>query len=140
MLERVVYVSRAAAGIGMTDAYDIIRVAHNRNSSFGLTGALLFSDGWFVQVLEGESFCVRERYARIASDPRHEQVDLRQQITIEEPAFPGEWMALKSGSDVDGALKVEFGYEPGFPAERFDGERLHAFMLACWHTANRAIS
>ena len=138
MRERVIYTSRAAPGVDMSDAFDIIRVAHNRNSSFGLTGALLLSDGWFAQVLEGEAFYVRERYARIAVDPRHEQLDLRQHVAIEEPSFPGEWMALKSGSEVDEALKEEFGYEPGFPAARFDGERLHAFMLACWHRANSA--
>jgi Sensors of blue-light using FAD len=138
MLERVVYTSHATAGVGMTDAYDIIRVAHNRNSTFNLTGALLLIDGCFVQVLEGESFYVRERYERIAVDPRHEQVELREQTAIESVSFPGEWMALKSGIDVDEQIKQEFNYEPGFPAESFDGSRLHEFMLACWHNANQA--
>ena len=136
MFERVIYVSRAAEGVGMVDAYDIIRVAHNRNSSFGLTGALVFADGWFAQVLEGEPFHVRERYARIAADPRHHDVDLRQQTPIAELTFPGEWMALRNDDDLGDDLRQEWNYAPGFPADGFDGERLHQFMLACWQTAS----
>ena len=48
--------------------YDNIRVAHNRNSECNLTGALLFLDGYFVQVLEGEPLRVQERFAIIAAD------------------------------------------------------------------------
>ena len=50
MHDRLVYVSRAALGIGAGEAYDNIRVSHNRNSRYGLTGALILFDGHFLQV------------------------------------------------------------------------------------------
>lgn len=137
MLERVVYVSQATTGVGLTDAYDIIRTAHNRNSEYGLTGALALVDGWFVQVLEGDAFHVRERYERISADPRHADVDLREQRPIDDVSFPGEWMALRSGAQIGPELREQFGYSPGFPAEQFDGERLHAFLLACWSSVQQ---
>ena len=139
MLERVVYVSRAAVGVGMTDAYDIIRTSHNRNSAYGLTGALALVDGWFVQVLEGDAFHVRERYERISADPRHTDVQLREQRAITAITFPGEWMALRSGAQIGPELREQFAYSPGFPAEQFDGERLHAFLRACWSTVQQPV-
>src|SRR5205823_2953007 len=39
--------------------------ARSQNKARGLTGALLVSDDWFVQVLEGEEQTVRALFARI---------------------------------------------------------------------------
>ncbi|MDO9286167.1 MAG: BLUF domain-containing protein [Aquabacterium sp.] len=131
MFERLVYVSRAAPGITARDCYDIIRVAHNRNSQFGLTGALLFLDGYFIQVLEGDRFRMRERFQVIAADRRHTDVDLRQTVACDETLFTGEWMALRSDAEVDPAVKARFGYRPGLPADAFGGEQIVAFVQAC---------
>lgn len=131
MRERLVYVSRAAPGIGAREAYDIIRVSHNRNSRYGLTGALMLVDGHFLQVLEGDAIRVRERYARIATDPRHTDVVLRQSAGIEQLSFGNDWMAMRLDDEITHATREAHGYSPGFPADRFDGDRLVAFALAC---------
>ncbi len=138
MLERVMYVSRATPGVTLADAYDIIRTAHNRNSEQGLTGALVLIDDYFVQVLEGDSFHLRERYSRIAEDPRHGTVELRDHRPIPAVSFPGEWMALRDGSQVTPQLKQRFGYRPGFSTDHFDSDHLHAFMVACWQQTQAA--
>ena len=67
MYQRFVYVSQAAPGLGARDTYDIIRVATKRNSQLCLTGALLFLDGYFVQLLEGQPHQVQSRFDRIVS-------------------------------------------------------------------------
>ena len=77
MLERIVYVSRAAAGVGDREVYRIIRCAHARNGADGLTGALIFLDGWFAQLLEGPPAAVGRAFAPIAADPRHHALSLR---------------------------------------------------------------
>ena len=131
MRERLVYVSCAAPGIGAREAYDIIRVSHNRNSRHGLTGALILIDNHFLQVLEGDGFRVRERYARIATDPRHTQVQLRQSAVIQQLSFADDWMALRHDDEIAQATRDAHAYAPGFPSDRFDGDRLVAFALAC---------
>ncbi len=131
MFERLVYVSRAAPGIEGRDCYDIIRVAHNRNSQYGLTGALLFLDGDFIQVLEGEVHRVRERYKIIAADSRHTDVDLRQAVACDELLFSGEWMALRSQAEIDPAVMARFNYQRGLPADQFSGARIIEFVQAC---------
>ena len=132
MYEQLVYVSRAAPGMDAHSAYDIIRVSHNRNSKHGLTGALVLIDGYFLQVLEGHSHSLRERFAIIEADPRHTHVSVRQSIAKRERTFPDEWMALRHGDAVDESLKLDFGYAPGFPATHFTGEKLVEFALACY--------
>lgn len=138
MFERIVYVSRAAPGIGAAQTYDIIRHAHNRNQARGLTGALLLLDGWFVQVLEGEPFRLRPCFERIERDPRHEALSLRARLHAPQRLFPGDWMALRMGQDLPPGLLQQFGYEAGLPARRFDGERLQALVLACCEHAAQA--
>jgi hypothetical protein len=111
--------------------YEIIRVAHNRNSHCGLTGALIMLDGHFLQVLEGGGFHVDQRMTAIKNDARHHALELRERRPIAAPSFPGQWMALRQADGVPAAVKARFGYEPGFPAERFSPAQLLAFALAC---------
>lgn len=138
MQHRIVYVSRAAPGLSMRDCYDIIRVAHNRNSGLGLTGALLFLDDWFIQVLEGWSSAVHARYAVIARDPRHTAVELRFDGPVAERAFPEDWMALRGDADIPAALKQAHGYLPGLPADRFSPDQVLAFVRDCCRATSPA--
>ena len=132
MYEQLVYVSRATPDMDVRGAYDIIRVSHNRNSECQLTGTLILIDGYFLQVLEGHSHLLRERFAIIAADPRHTDVSVRQSIAVSERTFPDEWMALRHGDAVDERVKLDFDYVPGFPATHFEGEKLVRFALACY--------
>jgi hypothetical protein len=132
MYRRLLYTSRAANGISVSDVYDIIRVAHNRNSESGLTGALLFLDGYFIQVLEGSPYAVAERYERIVADERHHDVVLRVDVLCNALLFEHEWMALRDGSEIEPRVFEEHEYEPGLPVDRFDGNRSLAFLLSCF--------
>ncbi len=131
MFARIAYVSRAAAGLTTPDALEIARGAAERNRRRGLTGALLFADGHFVQVLEGETLCVRDRIEAIAADPRHHAMDLRLARHVHDRLFEGEWMTLRQGNEIATGLKERFEYRPGLPGELFDGDRLVAFVHAC---------
>ena len=133
MYEQLVYISRAMPDLNAKGAYDIIRVSHNRNSKYGLTGTLILLDGYFLQVLEGHRHALRERFAIIEVGPRHTDISVRHSITMSERGFPNEWMALRHGDAVEEHLKLDFGYLPGFPETHFGGEKLVEFALACYH-------
>lgn len=53
---------------------DIFSEARANNKRAGITGALLVTDHWFVQALEGDESAVRGLYERIAKDARHDEV------------------------------------------------------------------
>ena len=131
MYQRLVYVSQASPGVAARDTYDIIRVAVNRNSQLGLTGALLFLDGHFIQLLEGQPHQVEARFKRIAADARHSSLSLRQTLRTSELLFPADWMALRSEQQIAPGVKQAFAYQPGLPATQFDPDRIVSFLLAC---------
>lgn len=135
MLERVVYVSRAAAGLRREDVFTIIRAAHPLNTLAGISGGLLFLDGWFAQVLEGTSGALDACVARVARDPRHRDFAPRSRERGFCRLFPGQAMALRSRACLDPELLTEFGYRPGFPVEVFPTDVLVEFMVRACHRA-----
>lgn len=132
MFEQMIYVSRAMPDVGARGAYDIIRVAHNRNSRDQLTGMLVFLDGFFLQVLEGRAHHLQARFEVIAADLRHADIEVRRHIKSSELVFPGEWMGLCHDRSVATTTKLAFDYQIGYPKSAFDGDKLLAFALACY--------
>ena len=132
MLERIVYLSRAAPGIVREDVFEIIRTAHRRNPAAGITGAMVDLDGWFVQILEGPGGPLDAVFARIAVDPRHGGLDLRIRTVALARLFPDQPMALRQRPHVSEALLEAFGYSPGFPVAAFPADVMCAFVVeAC---------
>ena len=56
----------------------------------GITGMLLYNDGNFMQVLEGEEEGVRDLFGKITRDPRHRGIITLLQEHQRERQFP-EW-------------------------------------------------
>jgi hypothetical protein len=67
----LIYVSRAGEQFGTGELTHILESAVRHNTAQSLTGMLLYSNGNFMHVLEGEEAAVDETYSRIQQDPRH---------------------------------------------------------------------
>ena len=70
MLVRLVYASRAVAAVDQEELVAILRKSKANNPKLGITGVLCFSEGIFLQALEGGRSAVNQLYNRIASDSR----------------------------------------------------------------------
>ena len=57
----------------------ILRVSRANNVSRNVTGALMYYDNWFAQVLEGSEESVRSLFDRIKADARHDAVQVSDQ-------------------------------------------------------------
>jgi hypothetical protein len=68
----------------------LLAVARIRNAHLRITGALLFHDGCFAQILEGDREDLTWLFASISADPRHCNVTLLQRGPILERAF-ADW-------------------------------------------------
>jgi hypothetical protein len=131
-LERALQVSRAAPGLDAAAVHAIIRHAHAGNAPAAVTGALIFVDGWFVQLLEGPSASLDACLARIRRDPRHAAVALRGRERALARIFAGQPMALRTRACLDAGLLDAFGYRPGFPVAGFPADILLEFVAqAC---------
>ena len=78
----IVYMSEYIGGSSsmFSDIGDIISTSKKKNPERGITGILLYHQGKFVQVLEGEEEELRKLMKKIATDTRHTNV----QILIDE--------------------------------------------------------
>ena len=129
LLERLVYVSRAAQGLDAGQIYAIIRQAHAGNGPAGVTGALLFLDGWFVQALEGPARTLDAWIGRIRRDPRHAGLQVRSRERVLTRVFAGQPMALRTRACIDARLLETFDYRPGFPVGAFPADVLVEFLV-----------
>ena len=67
----LVYVSSAVSPFSKSELADLLARSRANNESLGISGMLLYKDGNFMQVLEGEEKQVLALNAKISKDPRH---------------------------------------------------------------------
>ena len=80
---QVLYHSRATQRPSEGQLRGLLAQSERSNARHRVTGLLLYSDGRYVQVLEGARTEVEALYARIRCDPRHQQV-----VTVSEGLGP----------------------------------------------------
>ncbi|AFY00436.1 BLUF domain-containing protein [Bdellovibrio bacteriovorus] len=93
----LVYFSKAAEDLSYTDIREILEVSRRNNARLGITGLLIFRDGYFVQLLEGEEAPVRKVLDAIREDDRNYSVKVLIETIGEERLFPDWSMAFHDG-------------------------------------------
>lgn len=106
------YVSTATGVFGRDTLADILVTSRTLNSRNGVTGLLLYYGGHFLQVLEGSEEAVRETFGRICKDPRHHDIAVLFEETVEEPLYPDWSMGFQM---LDGSELFEFPSADGRP-------------------------
>ena len=108
MLVRLMYASRAAQSVGQAELLAILRKSKANNPALGVTGVLCYSEGIFLQVLEGGRSAVNQLYNRIAADDRHTQVELLSYEEIGERSFAGWSMGQVDMARLNPALLLKY--------------------------------
>ncbi len=110
-LYRIVYCSRnliqseGTAGDHDRELSGILQSARTNNASQGVTGALLFNEECFAQVLEGPRRSVEQIFEKIQRDRRHGQVTVIDNGSADRRDFPDWAMAHaqpSSGQQAEG--------------------------------------
>jgi len=104
---RLIYSSEAAPGLAEADLEGMLVESRFRNRAHGITGVLVFVEGAFLQILEGEKEDVLDLMERISRDPRHHGVKVFYEQEVEERAFPSWSVAYLSRSAQDVAKWAE---------------------------------
>ena len=108
MLVRLIYCSRAVAGVDHEELAAILKVSRANNHRTGITGVLCFTDGHFIQVLEGGRAAVNQLYNRIVADARHSEVTLLDYAEIGERRFAGWAMGQANMGRLNPALLLKY--------------------------------
>jgi hypothetical protein len=110
MLVRLMYASRATAGLDTEEVAAILRHSRETNAREGITGALCLCNTGrlFIQVLEGGRDAVNRRYNKISRDPRHADVTLLEFTEIAERRYAGWAMGQVNMSRLNPALLLKY--------------------------------
>lgn len=119
----LVYVSAASKLMDDVELEDVLKTSRLNNKERGITGMLLYSEGTFMQVLEGEQDEVLSLYNKIEMDDRHKGIIKLASGKLDERIF-GSWsMAFKS------ATSQEFSKISDFADSRDIDTSVHPSVL-----------
>lgn len=102
-LFQIAYISDNAASVSsehLNQVMDSIQQDSKRNNSAdNISGALMFNQLCFAQILEGESQLIERTFERIQTDPRHQNIQVLDYGPIEKRSFPDWAMAFIGEND-----------------------------------------
>lgn len=98
-LYRLVYFSSSPKPLSADALRDILQKARQSNEKTGITGMLLYKDGNFIQLLEGDEASVRETFKRIEADPRHRNIVVVFEEAVDQRIFSGWSMGCREVDD-----------------------------------------
>jgi hypothetical protein len=131
-LYRIVYFSRnritgSRAKVDQS-VLQILSVARRKNPKLGITGALMFNSGCFLQILEGMQAPLLGLFHRIKLDNRHGAVSMITFEPIAERSF-GNWsMAFVGTKESDLAQHGAIAEESGFDPSRMSSDAVSSFL------------
>ena len=114
MLNRLMYASKTAEALNPASLQALLDHARAANERRNITGMLAFDSRWFLQVLAGDRHVVNEVFSRIAADPRHRRVELREVAATEERRFARWSVAFAAADAPHRDLFLRWGKEPNF--------------------------
>ena len=107
---QIMYSSQATKPMTIAGLEEILEDARTGNQARNVTGVLVYVDGVFFQIIEGDKNIVRKLMANIASDSRHQSVKVFYEAEVDVQAFESWSMAYLS------ATAEEMSIWLGFPA------------------------
>lgn len=89
MRKAIVYVSSASEKLTEAEIHEILDYSKDWNNQHDITGILLFSEGNFLQVIEGEQTVLQNLFSNIKSDTRHKNMIKIFEKEIHREAYDG---------------------------------------------------
>lgn len=96
---QISYISSATEPMSTHSLLRLLQQCRDNNAVNGVTGMLLYSNGTFLQVLEGEQKIVEDLFEIIRNDPRHTDLRILQKKTIDKREYYDWSMGFKRISD-----------------------------------------
>ena len=130
-LMQLIYVSTADYKITHQDLESIVASSIKYKSSYFVTGMLLFFQGDFMQVLEGEEDILEETFSRICNDPRHHYIFPLIKKPINRREFSRWYMGFNNLNDMTLSLPKKYSSvaNDGFDRQKLSETPLLALDL-----------
>ncbi len=112
MLVRLLYASTLLNPQDASVIDSILAQSRKHNPASGITGILVYSEGIFLQALEGGRKQVSELYQQICGDKRHTDVVLLHFEEITERRFGGWTMGQVNLANVNNSVLLKYSETP----------------------------
>ncbi len=104
-MKQLAYVSSAVHLMNDDELFNILKTARRKNHEHNITGVLLYSEGTFIQALEGEPADVDAIFEAIEHDLRHKNIIKLLDMPLNERYFP-DWTMGFATIDLDKAREL----------------------------------
>jgi len=109
-MRQLLYVSHTSPDLTVAELDNMLTTSRRNNAMLGITGLLLYIEGGFLQILEGDERPLRELYTRVAADRRHWDVRLMLDREVPARAFVGWNMGFERPAMDDPETAGPFGH------------------------------
>ena len=113
----------------LNEVQKLLDVSRQRNAKAGVTGALIFNEGMFAQILEGGEAQVRDIFESIKRDPRHTNIVVLPLKQYEKRRFESWSMAFVGPSPDAQNYYERFSLTNGFEWTRASADTLVDLVL-----------
>ena len=79
---------------------ELLERSKQNNATKRITGAMIYANGYFMQLIEGPQIAVDELYSAIEADPRHEVLSLLHSQEIKDRHFSDWAMEYRDSDDL----------------------------------------
>ena len=128
MTYQTVYSSESTFPMQAGDLEELLARARRKNAIDGISGALVYTDGMFLQILEGERAKVQALMATIRSDVRHTRVTILREGDVASAQFASWKMAYVGATPEQVASWAGLGSASG-PGEDDSLRRTAQFVV-----------
>src|SRR4051812_1791285 len=90
LVVQIIYSSAAVTPLSELELQRLLLHARGNNTRLDVTGILLYQEGSFLQVIEGEGHVLEPLFQRIAADKRHHRIMTLLRREVEVRHF-GDW-------------------------------------------------
>ncbi len=97
---QILYYSAACKLFEADELDELLVEAQQNNAALNVTGMLLYADGAFFQILEGPDDAVRDVYAAVQRDTRHQNIIKMLEREIAQRDFPDWSMGFKRSASL----------------------------------------
>ena len=119
----LIYASAAVAPFSSAELLSLLDKCRENNTRLNVTGMLLYKDGNFMQLLEGEEHAVRRLYDKISLDRRHLGIVMFLEGFTANRQFPDWSMGFR---DLNSEAEINAPGYSEFMKTKFNGEEFTA--------------
>ncbi len=98
---QVVYISQATEACTESELNELIEVSRRNNKKHSITGAMLYLESSFIQVIEGEDAAISHLLDKLRADTRHQNIRILSDHLVQVRNFQNWSMGVVKAVEVD---------------------------------------